>query len=108
LARFRYGDLDSTIGDLDVIYLLRIQSERLGEVLLPSLDEYQLALRPHPGAGGRAQPDALIMASGTDDPRGRDLTGGRGHAASLVTRQVRNGVVVRMAVLFHLLGSGVM
>jgi len=26
--------------------------------------------------------------------------------ASLVTRQVRNGVLVRMAVLFHLLGSG--
>ena len=48
------GDLDAVLGDLDVVYLLRIQSERLGEVLLPSLDEYHWRYGLTQGAGGRA------------------------------------------------------
>ena len=102
------GDLDSTLGGLDVIYLLRIQSERLGEVLLPSLDEYHWRYGLTRARADALKRDALIMHPGPMirgveiSPEVADMP------ASLVTRQVRNGVVVRMAVLFHLLGSGVM
>ena len=100
------GDLDSTLGGLDVIYLLRIQSERLGEVLLPSLDEYHWRYGLTRARADALKKDALVMHPGPMirgveiSPEVADLP------ASLVTRQVRNGVVVRMAVLFHLLGSG--
>ncbi|MGD0983598.1 MAG: aspartate carbamoyltransferase catalytic subunit [Acidimicrobiales bacterium] len=100
------GDLDSTLGDLDVVYLLRIQSERLGEVLLPSLDEYHWRYGLTRARAAALKKEALVMHPGPMirgveiSPEVADLP------ASLVTRQVRNGVVVRMAVLFHLLGSG--
>jgi aspartate carbamoyltransferase catalytic subunit len=101
------GDLDSTLGEIDVIYLLRIQSERLGEVLLPSLDEYHWRYGLTRARADALKRDALVMHPGPMirgveiSPEVADMP------ASLVTRQVRNGVVVRMAVLFHLLGSGV-
>ena len=100
------GDLDSALGDLDVIYLLRIQSERLGEVLLPSLDEYHWRYGLTRARADALKKDALVMHPGPMirgveiSPEVADMP------VSLVTRQVRNGVLVRMAVLFHLLGSG--
>ena len=100
------GDLDAILGELDVIYLLRIQAERLGEVLLPSLDEYHWRYGLTRARAAALKKDALIMHPGPMirgveiSPDVADLP------ASLVTRQVRNGVLVRMAVLFHLLGSG--
>jgi len=100
------GDLDSVLSELDVIYLLRIQSERLGEVLLPSLEEYHWRYGLTRARAAALRKDALVMHPGPMirgveiAPDVADLP------ASLVTRQVRNGVLVRMAVLFHLLGSG--
>jgi aspartate carbamoyltransferase catalytic subunit len=102
------GDLDSVLGDLDVVYLLRIQSERLGEVLLPSLDEYHWRYGLTGARAALLKKDAIVMHPGPMirgleiAPEVADLP------ATLVTRQVRNGVLVRMAVLFHLLGSGAM
>jgi len=100
------GDFDAVLGELDVVYLLRIQAERLGEVLLPSLDEYHWRYGLTRARAAALKKDALIMHPGPMirgveiSPDVADLP------ASLVTRQVRNGVLVRMAVLFHLLGSG--
>ena len=100
------GDFDAALGELDVVYLLRIQAERLGEVLLPSLDEYHWRYGLTRARAAALKKDALIMHPGPMirgveiSPDVADLP------ASLVTRQVRNGVLVRMAVLFHLLGSG--
>jgi aspartate carbamoyltransferase catalytic subunit len=100
------GNLDEVLGDLDVVYLLRIQSERLGEVLLPSLDEYHWRFGLTRARAEALKPDAIVMHPGPMirgveiAPEVADLP------ATLVTRQVRNGVLVRMAVLFHLLGSG--
>ncbi len=100
------GDFDAALGDLDVVYLLRIQAERLGEVLLPSLDEYHWRYGLTRARAAALRKDALIMHPGPMirgveiSPDVADLP------ASLVTRQVRNGVLVRMAILFHLLGSG--
>jgi aspartate carbamoyltransferase catalytic subunit len=99
-------DLDSVLPEVDVVYLLRMQHERIGEALLPSLREYTArwgltrrrvdllddkAIVMHPGPMNRG---VEIAADVADLPR------------SVVIDQVRNGVAVRMAVLYDLLGSG--
>jgi aspartate carbamoyltransferase catalytic subunit len=100
-------DLDAVLPKLDVIYLLRMQQERMTEALLPSLREYTTwfgltkerarrlpegAIVMHPGPMNRG---VEIAAEVADLPR------------SVITRQVANGVAVRMAVLYLLLGSKV-
>ncbi|MGO9558209.1 MAG: aspartate carbamoyltransferase catalytic subunit [Acidimicrobiales bacterium] len=100
------GDLDSVIPDLDVVYLLRIQAERAGQVLLPNLDEYHERYGLTRERADRLAADALVMHPGPMirgveiAPEVADLP------SSLVIRQVRNGVFIRSAVLFHLLGAG--
>ena len=98
-------DLDDVLAKTDIVYLLRMQAERQTEALLPSLREYtarygltskRMRLMPddalvmHPGPMNRG---VEIAADVADLPR------------SLITRQVANGVAVRMAVLFLLLGQ---
>ena len=99
-------DLDGVLKKVDVVYLLRMQRERQSEALLPSLREYTSlygltrerarllgddTLVMHPGPMNRG---VEIAAEVADLPR------------SVITRQVANGVAVRSAVLFKLLGSG--
>jgi aspartate carbamoyltransferase catalytic subunit len=99
-------DLDDVLPKADVVYLLRMQRERQTEALLPSLREYTAlygltrdrarlladeTLVMHPGPMNRGVEIAAEVA---------DLPG------AVITRQVANGVAVRMAVLFLLLGSG--
>lgn len=99
------ADFDSVLPDLDVVYLLRIQAERAGQVLLPDLDEYHERFGLTRERASRLAPDALLMHPGPMirgveiAPEVADLP------SSLVTRQVRNGVFIRSAVLFHLLGA---
>ena len=58
-------DLDAVLPKVDVVYLLRMQRERMTEALLPSLREYTAALRPHPRRGPRLlADDALVMHPG--------------------------------------------
>ena len=100
-------DLDSVLATTDVCYLLRMQRERMTEALIPSLREYTAtyglterradvlsdhALVMHPGPMNRG---VEIAATVADRPN------------AVVIDQVRNGVAVRMAVLFLLLGSGI-
>ena len=99
--------LEAVLPSCDVVYLLRLQRERMTEALLPSLREYTAtygltrqrarllgdrALIMHPGPVNRG---VEIAAEVADQPN------------SVITRQVRNGVAVRMAALYLLLGSGV-
>lgn len=97
--------LDEVIADLDIVYLLRIQMERGSGPGLPSLPEYVSRYGIDRGRLDRMSPDAVVMHPGpinrgveiaanvADDPR------------ALILDQVRNGVAVRMAVLFRLLGA---
>lgn len=99
-------DLDQIIDELDVIYLLRMQRERMTESLVPSLREYTNRFGLTPERAERLPEHALIMHPGpmnrgvemAVDPS--ELTG------SVITQQVTNGIATRMAVLFDLLGSG--
>ena len=98
-------DLDSVLGRVDVMYLLRMQRERQGENLVPTLREYtarfgltreradrlaDAAVVLHPGPMNRGVEIAPEVA---DQPR------------CLVLDQVANGVTVRMAVLYKLLAG---
>jgi aspartate carbamoyltransferase catalytic subunit len=86
----------------DVIYVLRMQRERMGvgEAFVPSLREYAALYGITPG---RVRPGQVVMHPGPMnrgveiDPRVADSP------QALVSDQVRAGLVVRMAVLYDLL-----
>ncbi|MGH9170341.1 MAG: aspartate carbamoyltransferase catalytic subunit [Acidimicrobiales bacterium] len=100
------ADFDGTLGGLDVVYMLRIQKERTDAALLPSLDEYHLRFGLTRERAARLSPDTLVMHPGPMN-RGVEIAHEAAELPSaLVTKQVRNGVLIRMAILFHLLGAG--
>jgi aspartate carbamoyltransferase catalytic subunit len=99
-------DLDAVIGDVDVLYLLRMQHERMTESLVPSLREYTARFGLTPARAARLPEHALIMHPGPMN-RGVEMAVDPSELpGSVVTQQVTNGIAVRMAVLFELLGSG--
>ena len=100
------SDLDHVLPDVDVVYLLRIQRERQQEALFPSLREYTARYGLTAARAARLRPDALVMHPGPMN-RGVEVAAEVADGpASAVTEQVANGVAVRMAVLYSLLGSG--
>jgi aspartate carbamoyltransferase catalytic subunit len=89
----------------DVVYVLRVQRERQGKGLLPSLREYARLYCINGPRLALAKPDALLMHPGPMNRGieiGSDVADG---AQSLITEQVTNGVAVRMAILYLLLGG---
>jgi aspartate carbamoyltransferase catalytic subunit len=98
-------DLDDVLPELDVVYLLRIQLERLGSALLPSLREYTSRYGLTAARAARLKPDTVVMHPGPMN-RGVEISDEvADSAASLITRQVKAGLVVRMAVLYDLLAE---
>ena len=99
-------ELDEIIADLDVIYLLRMQRERMTEALVPSLREYTTRFGLTPDRAKRLPEHALIMHPGPMN-RGVEMAVDPSELpGAVITQQVTNGIAVRMAVLFDLLGSG--
>jgi aspartate carbamoyltransferase catalytic subunit len=99
-------DLDAIVAELDVIYLLRMQRERMTEALVPSLREYTARFGLTPERARRMPEHALIMHPGPMN-RGVEMAVDPSELpGSVITQQVTNGIAVRMAVLFDLLGSG--
>ena len=93
------------IRDADVVYVLRMQRERMaeGEAFLPSVREYAARWGVTPE---RLRPGQKVMHPGPMN-RGVELDGAVADArGSLVQAQVRAGLVVRMAVLYDLLTAG--
>jgi aspartate carbamoyltransferase catalytic subunit len=98
-------DLDTELRKTDVVMMLRVQQERMSAAYFPTVREYRrrygldagrMALLPdhaivmHPGPMNRG---VEIAAEVADSPR------------STIVAQVSNGVIVRMAVLYLLLGG---
>jgi aspartate carbamoyltransferase catalytic subunit len=107
-----YGDppvaseIDDVVGDVDVLYLLRMQHERMTESLVPSLREYTARFGLTPERAARLQEHALVMHPGPMN-RGVEMVVDPAELpGAVITQQVTNGIAVRMAVLFDLLGSG--
>jgi aspartate carbamoyltransferase catalytic subunit len=100
-------DIESVLPKLDVIYVLRLQKERMIEALLPSLREYTATYGLTRERAGLLPPEALIMHPGPVN-RGVEVAAEVADLpSSVITKQVANGVAIRMAVLYLLLGSGV-
>lgn len=100
------SDLDAELTETDVVYVLRVQQERLGEALLPSLREYYARYGLTVERAARLKPDALVMHPGPMIRGPEIATEVVDGPRSLVREQVANGVAVRMAVLWSLIGSG--
>ncbi len=97
--------LDDLIADVDVLYLLRMQHERMGEALVPSLREYTMRFGLTAERAARLAPNALVMHPGPMN-RGVEITVDPAELpGAVITQQVTNGIAVRMAVLFDLLGG---
>ncbi len=90
----------------DVIMILRIQLERQSEVLFPSLREYSIVFGLNKELIKRAKKDVIIMHPGPIN-RGVEITGDLADGPfSVILDQVRNGVAIRMALLYLLIGGG--
>jgi aspartate carbamoyltransferase catalytic subunit len=100
------GSLDEVLGEVDVLYLLRIQAERGGTSVFPSLPEYVTRFGLDRARFTRLGADAVVMHPGPMN-RGVEISPDvADDERSLILPQVSNGVAVRMAVLFRLLGGG--
>jgi aspartate carbamoyltransferase catalytic subunit len=100
-------NLDAVLPDCDVVYLLRIQHERRSASLFPSLREYTTRYGLTVERAARLRKDTLVMHPGPMN-RGVEIAAEVAEGpASLITEQVTNGVAVRMAVLYSLLGQGI-
>ncbi|HZU23819.1 MAG TPA: aspartate carbamoyltransferase catalytic subunit [Terriglobales bacterium] len=97
-------DVDEAIAGADVVMLLRVQKERLGGLPI-FVERYVAEYQMTPARLARAKPDALVMHPGPM-VRGMELTDAVADSSrSLVLRQVRNGVPVRMAILARALAN---
>jgi aspartate carbamoyltransferase catalytic subunit len=86
--------------EADVVYVLRMQNERMTESFVPSLREYAVRYQIN---AGRLRPGQLVMHPGPVN-RGVELSGDTiDSPQALIGEQVKAGVAVRMAVLYELL-----
>jgi aspartate carbamoyltransferase catalytic subunit len=98
-------DLDDALGSADVVSLLRLQAERGSGSFVPSLREYTAGWGLTRERVARLAAHAIVTHPGPM-VRGVEIASDVADLPSVVvTRQVTNGVAVRMAVLFLLLGA---
>ena len=97
--------LDEVLPDCDVVYVLRIQTERISESVMPSLSEFSKSFALNSTRLSRAKKDAVVMHPGPII-RGVEISGEVADSSqSLIRNQVENGISVRMAALYWLLGA---
>jgi aspartate carbamoyltransferase catalytic subunit len=88
------------VGEADVVYVLRMQHERMTQAFVPSLREYAAKYQIN---HARLRPDQVVMHPGPVN-RGVELSAAMiDSPQALIGDQVKAGVAVRMAVLYELL-----
>ena len=98
--------LEEALEDADVVMMLRTQRERQHEVFFPSVREYFRLFGLSRGRMRTARKDAIIMHPGPIN-RGVEIDPDVADGDhSVILDQVTNGLAVRMAVLYLLLGAG--
>ncbi len=99
------GSLDDALKWCDVLYLLRIQMERVEESRFPSLREYTLQYGLTATRWSRLERKPLVMHPGPMN-RGVEIASSvADEVEPVITGQVSAGVAVRMAVLYDVLGG---
>ena len=103
-AKVTYS-LEEAVAGADVIMMLRLQLERMGQMFLSTLREYSRFFGLAPRHLKLAQPDVIIMHPGPLN-RGVEISPEVADGAhSVILEQVTNGVAVRMAMLYLLIGG---
>ena len=98
-------DLKTALTDADVVMGLRMQFERMTEGLFPSLEEYSKHYSITKNMMKWAKKDTLIMHPGPMNRGIEILPEIADSQQSVIIEQVTNGVAVRMALLFLILGG---
>jgi len=98
-------DLDSVIENVDAVIMLRIQIERMTEMYLPNAGEYARFFGLNMDRLARMKPHSIVMHPGPMN-RGLEISSESADSArSVIVEQVKNGVSVRMAILYLLLAG---
>jgi aspartate carbamoyltransferase catalytic subunit len=98
-------DLDGVIPKLDVCYMLRVQRERQRLEYFPSVREYARLFGLTTDRAAMLPETALIMHPGPMN-RGIEIDSDvADRPASVIEEQVTNGIAIRMALLYLLLGG---
>lgn len=91
--------LDSGLTDVDVIMMLRLQTERMSSAFIPSLHEYFQRFGLTRARLARAKPNAIVMHPGPIN-RGVEIASDVADGSqSVILQQVTHGIAVRMAVM---------
>lgn len=98
-------DLDESIDDVDAVMMLRVQRERMNASYFPNAHEYSNRYGLNASRMNRMQEHAIVLHPGPMN-RGMEISANVADSPrSVVVEQVANGVSVRMAVLYLLLGG---
>jgi aspartate carbamoyltransferase catalytic subunit len=98
-------DLDASITDADAVMMLRVQLERMHASFFPSAHEYSQRYGLDARRMARLQEHTIVMHPGPMN-RGMEIAADVADSTrSVIVEQVTNGVSVRMAVLYLLLGG---
>ena len=94
-----YTDMDAGLEDVDVVIMLRLQTERMDSAFLPSASEYYQAYGLNRQRLTKAKPDAIVMHPGPIN-RGIEIESEVADGSqSLILDQVGYGIAIRMAVM---------
>ena len=100
-----FNSVDDAVTGADVVMTLRIQQERQGKTMLPSLREYAMFYGINPERLKLAKPDAIVMHPGPMN-RGVEISSVVADGPqNVILDQVENGVAVRMALLYLVSGG---
>jgi aspartate carbamoyltransferase catalytic subunit len=98
-------DLDSVLPEMDVVMMLRVQTERMQDSYFPSAREYSRRYGLDLARMRKLPEHAIVMHPGPMN-RGMEITPEVADSSrSTIVEQVANGVSARMAVLYLLLGG---
>jgi aspartate carbamoyltransferase catalytic subunit len=98
-------DLDATLPDSDAVMMLRVQRERMNAAFFPSAREYARRYGLDAERMATLDEHTIVMHPGPMN-RGLEITAQVADSTrSVIVEQVANGVSVRMAVLYLLLGG---
>lgn len=99
-------DLDAALAWADVVNILRIQLERQNKAYFPTLKEYSKLFGINSRRLEKARPDLMVMHPGPANLGVEISEEVSVSSQSVITKQVTNGVAVRMALLYLLTGGG--
>ena len=98
-------NLDDVIESVDAVMMLRLQLERMSEIFFPNAREYSRYFALNSDRVKKMKSSAIIMHPGPMN-RGLEITADSADSArSVILDQVKNGVSVRMAILYLLLAG---